>query len=343
MGPIPGVSWSDLAMVAVRFAMAAVLLGLQWYQANALAPAGRTRRLVRIALVAMLLPFLVVSLYRDWLGASEGVRLGAALLWLGGTVLIRLVKTGAGQLSSGARPVGLPSKGPIPNVLRQQSRPNELRRRGADVRSSIAVGRSPGMRVAGVLAVLLLAGLVVAPMAVDAVSTLTPCETVEVLLATRDREDLDLEPIEWMPSVATPPYNLTLDRPTTLDIVVESRRNPEESRVELIRDGFVDGYERSYAGPRDHLEYGAQRFSSPDGALAFQAFANRYACQFANEVFRGLRGSIGLQIRFASGKPIGEQVSWVSGATRIVVFVDFDEPPPDHFRVEVLTRLVRSR
>jgi hypothetical protein len=329
-------------MVAGRFVVATVLLGVQWYQADAIAAEGWPRRVARIALIAVLVPFLIVSLYRDWIGASEAVRLGATFLWLGGTVLIRLAMAAANEWSASNRSVGAPSNGPIPNVLREVTQPNTLYQPRSDITGQFVAQEQPrGGRLAGVLGVLLLAGVVVAPMTVEAVATQTPCETVEVLLATRDREDLDLAPIQWMPEVATPPYELTLDRQITLEILVASRRNPEESRIELVRDGFVDGHERSYVSSRDHIEYGAQRFQTAEGALDFHAFANRYACQFANETFRGLRGSIGLQIRFASGKPIGEQVSWVSGTTRLLVLVDFDEPPTDHFRVEVLTRSVR--
>jgi hypothetical protein len=329
-------------MVAGGFAMVAVLLGVQWSQANAIGADGRLRSLARIALIAVLIPFLIVSLYGDRIAASEAIRLGATFLWLGGTVLIRLAMAAAVDGSSTGRSFATPSTGPIPNVLRQESQPNRLHQPGGDVTVPVLIRAQPrASRLTGVLAVLFLASVVVAPMAVEALGTHTPCEAVEVQLATGDREDLALDPIEWMPDVATPPYELTLDRAITLKTLVASRRNPDESRIELVKDGFVDGYERSYASPKDHIEYGAQRFRTADGALAFHAFANRYACQFANETFRGLRGSIGLQIRFASGKPIGEQVSWVSGTTRLLVFVDFDEPPPDHFRVEVLTRLVR--
>lgn len=345
MGPVPGVSWSDVAAVAGRFITVAILIGVQWYQAAGPAPGGRGRRAARIAMIAVLVPFLVVLLY--WPDASEAVRLGTTLLWLGGTVLIRLAMAAANEWASTRRPGASQPGGPTPIVLRHQSQPNALRQLGGGTDRPVVVGRrSRSGRFSGVLsgiaAVLLLAGVMVAPLAVEAIGTQTPCETVETLLATQDREELDLEPIEWMPEVATPPYELTLDGAITFESLVASRRNPEESRIELVKDGFVDGYERAYTGPRDHIEYGAQRVRTAEGALAFHAFANRYACQFANEAFRGLRGSVGLQIRFASGRPIGEQVSWVSGTTRIVVFVDFDEPPPDHFRVEVLTQLVRS-
>lgn len=345
MGPVPGVSWSDVAAIAGRFVTVAILIGVQWYQVAGPATGGRGRWIARIALIAVLVPFLVVSLY--WPDASEAVRLGTTLLWLGGTVLVRLAMTAAAEWAPTRRPGASQPGGPTPNVLRHQVQPNELRQlRGGTDRPVGVELRSRSGRVSGVagtVAVLLLAGVMVAPLAVEAIGTQTPCETVETLLATQNREELDLEPIEWMPEIATPPYELTLDRPMTFEILVASRQNPEESRIELVNDGFVDGYERSYTGPSDHIEYGAQRFQTAEGALAFQSFANRYACQFANEAFRGLRGSVGLQIRFASGKPIGEQVSWVSGTTRLVVFVDFDEPPPDHFRVEVLTRLVRSQ
>lgn len=346
MGPIPGLSWADVLAVVAAFAMAVYLLGIQWYLADGFAPAGRARRAVRTVLIALVIPLLIILLYRAWLAPPDSIRVAVVFLWLGGTVLMRLSMVAVREWSSLSGPPTSPSDEPRPNELAQERPPNVLVQASIDVASSPNLGQqSPGRRqkLPGVLGVLLLASVAVAPRAVVAVATQTPCERVEVLLAARNLEYLEADPVEWMPPPELPGYRLTQDGPTTLEEVARGRKNPDESRKELTRDGFVMGYDRSWDGPNDHLEFGAQGFATSEGALAFHAFANRYACQFANEVFPGPRGAIGLQIRFASGKPIGEQLSWVSGTTRILVFVDHVAPPADHSRVESLVGLIPPR
>jgi hypothetical protein len=236
---------------------------------------------------------------------------------------------------------GQPGPEPRPNVLRDASTPNVLRQSMPGAEADIDDRPAARRRInRGALLILILAILSIAPRLLNVATTQDACARVEQLLSSASPEPLRAEPVDWMPTRVVAEYQITLDRPTTLEIVVASRRNPEESRIELVQDGFVDGYEQSWQSSSDHVEFGAQRFATVEGALAFHAFANRYACQFANEAFRGPRGSVGLQIRFASGPPIGEQVSWVSGSTRILVFVDHQAPPPDHARVESLVELI---
>lgn len=345
MGPIPGLSWADVLAVVVAFASAASLLGIQWYLADAIAPAGRARRAARIVLIALVLPFLISWLYRAWLAPPDSIRVGALVLWLGGTVLLRLSMAASRGWSSLSRSQPLPSVEPRPNELAQARPANALVQAAFEVAIPHSPGeRSPGGRQKhlGFLGVLILASIAVAPRAVIAVATQTPCEQVEVLLAARELEHVEAEPDEWMPPVL-PGYQLSLDGPTTLELEAQGRKNPDASRIELARDGFVRGYQQTWNRPDSHLEFGAQEFKTSEGALEFHAFANRYACQFANQVFRGPRGAMGLQIRFASGRPIGEQLTWVSGRTRILVFVDHDAPPADHSRVESLAGLVPPR
>jgi len=149
--------------------------------------------------------------------------------------------------------------------------------------------------------ILILAILSIAPRLFDVATTQDACVRVEQLLSSASPETLRAEPVDWMPTRVVAGYQITLDRPTTLAIIVASRRNPEESRIELVQDGFVDGYEQSWESSSDHVEFGAQRFAT------------------------------------------GEQVSWVSGTTRILVFVDHPAPPPDHARVESLVELIPIR
>lgn len=237
-----------------------------------------------------------------------------------------------------------------PNVLRDAAPPNVLRQseRWSGAPSDIPgppISRGPAMAAVLLVAILFIGSVAVRMFeepTTQEPATPDACAQVESLLSDPAREAFNAEPADWMPTRVAEGYQLTLDRGTSLEIVALSRVNPEESRIELARDGFRDGHEREWDSSIDHVSFDAQRFFTVEGALAFQAYANRYACQFANEAFRGPRGSIGLQIRFESGR-IGEQVSWVSGTTRVIVFVTFDVPPPDHARVESLVELIPIR
>jgi len=231
------------------------------------------------------------------------------------------------------------SADPQPNVLRDAAAPNVLR--GPIARE--AWGTSPGTR--GSSSSGLAVGLVLIALTMviaGGFSILTgsrdPCSVVDDLVADDVPERTVRVPRAWMPSRLVPGYTITWEGPLTLEIVVASRVNPEDVRVELTRDGFVDGYEQEWEGIVD-VGFAAYRFATPEGARAFNAFGNSFACQFANEAFRGPRGSIGLQVRYASGR-IGEQISWVSGDTRIVVISFQDAAPPDHSAIEGLVAQV---
>jgi len=231
------------------------------------------------------------------------------------------------------------SADPQPNVLRDAAAPNVLR--GPVARE--AWGTSPGTGsssssglVVGLILIVLT--LVIAGGFSILTGSRDPCSVVDELVAADAPERTVRAPRAWMPSRVVPGYTITWEGPLTLEIVVASRVNPEEVRVELTRDGFVDGYEQEWEGILD-VGFAVYRFATPDGARAFNAFGNTFACQFANEAFRGPRGSIGLQVRYASGR-IGEQISWVSGDTRIVVISFHDAVPPDHSAIEGLVAQV---
>jgi hypothetical protein len=323
MSPITGVSWADLGGAGIAFVFTVMLVGLQLLIADSIPLSGRGRDAARWLTVGLVVPFLVVLLNTNWLASSDQVRVATLVGWLGGTPLLIVV---ADRIRRRARPDQPP---PLPpDRYDPAARPPE------------AGGRPRLPRLA---AVALVAAAIVTPQAAVAISTRNPCEEVEVLLAERRLESVEAEPAGWMPHsepLESIGYAFADGGPMTLDDVVQTRRNPDESREELEHDGFVSGFDQRWVGPSDHVEFAAQRFATTEGALAFHAFANRYACQFVNVAFRGPHGSIGLQIRFASGRPIGEQLTWVSNTTRILVFVDFDAPPPDHARVESLAELV---
>jgi hypothetical protein len=320
MSPITGVSWGDLTGPPIAFLFAVVLVGGQVLVAESIPLSGRGLVAARLLTVGLIVPFLVVVLDGNWVEPSEPIRVATLVGWLGGTPVVIVV---AGRIRRWSRPDQPPPLAP------------DRYDPGAGPPEGGARGRFPRLA-----AVALVAAAIVTPGAAMAISTHTPCEEVEVLLAGRQFESIDAQPEAWMPDRDVPGYQLSDARRSTLDEVAAGRKNPEDSRRELTRDGFVAAFDQRWDGPTDHLEFGAQRFSTTQGALDFQAFATRYACQFANEAFRGPRGSVGLQIRFASGRPIGEQLTWVSGTTRILVFVDFDAPPRDHSRVESLVELV---
>ena len=177
------------------------------------------------------------------------------------------------------------------------------------------------------------------PLLLNPVEVKDPCTVVDDLIASAESEVFDAAPQGWMPARVQPGYEVTSDGGLSLEMVVAGRVNPEESRVELMRDLFVDGYMQEWEGATDGVGFTAQRFATGAGAKDFHAFANRFACQFANETFPGPHGSIGLQIRYRGGD-IGEQVSWVSGTTRILVSLIQDDAPPDHAKIEALAALV---
>jgi len=230
---------------------------------------------------------------------------------------------------------------PPPNVLRDAATPNLLW-------STVPDGPRPGTRTRTsrsaalpfiVLFVAVAVGVAGVPLLLSSLQIKDPCMVVDDLIASGEPQAFDAAPQAWMPTRVLPGYKVTWDRGLSLEMVVASRVNPQESRVELLRDQFVDGHKQEWEGATDGVGFTAQRFATGAGAQAFHAFANRFACQFANETFPGPRGSIGLQIRYRDGD-IGEQVSWVSGATRILVSFIQDDAPPDHSKIEALAALV---
>ena len=57
------------------------------------------------------------------------------------------------------------------------------------------------------------------------------------------------------------------------------------------------------------------------GGRHLPGFVNRHACGFANEAFEAPMGGIGLQVRYETGAPYTEQISWVAGNRRYKVQV----------------------
>ncbi|MBI3745887.1 MAG: hypothetical protein HY264_05070 [Chloroflexi bacterium] len=335
MSPILGVSWADIISIVEAYVAIALLLAMWWWFVTVNVPTSDGAMHVA-GMFASLIPLLFLAANEAWLRIPGVVAWPALVPWLVALVIVRrriivrrvrLVEARRRAAEAG-QPGLSPDEAdgaplPVGPASTAAASPVRGRRRW----------RGPAV------ALVMLASLIVAPRAIYAISSHTPCETAEILLAAGNVGVREAEPEAWMPP-SVPGYVRSDGRATTLGTVAASRKNPDASRSELRRDGFVAGYEERWDGAGDHLEFDAQQFATAGGASAFQAFAVRYACQFANEAFPGPDGSVGLQIRFATGNPIGEQVSWVSGTTRIIVFADFRGPPTDHGRILALVRLI---
>jgi hypothetical protein len=121
--------------------------------------------------------------------------------------------------------------------------------------------------------------------------------------------------------------------PLDLDAAAESRHDPD-TRDQLVEHGFVRGYQRLIlAADRRGIQIDAFEFETRQGALQYQDRVTRYACRFANLAFGHPSGGVGLQVRYATGDPIVEQISWVTGTRRIVVSISLLEVPRDHERI----------
>ena len=88
-----------------------------------------------------------------------------------------------------------------------------------------------------------------------------------------------------------------------------------------------------YAADGRGIQANVFEFGSPEGAAAYQAQVNRHACLFSNDAFEAPMGGVGLQVRYATGDPLVEQVSWVAGNRRYLFSVTELAPPSNHRRI----------
>lgn len=131
------------------------------------------------------------------------------------------------------------------------------------------------------------------------------------------------------------------DTPLDLDAAAESRHDPD-TRDQLLDSGFVSGYQRIVRAADDRaIQIDAFEFESHEGARRYQETVIRYACRFANLGFGHPDGGVGLQVRYSTGDPIVEQVSWVEGSRRYVVSLSLLSPPAEHDRVIAITSRYR--
>ena len=131
------------------------------------------------------------------------------------------------------------------------------------------------------------------------------------------------------------------DTPLDLDAAAESRHDPD-TRDQLVDSGFVAGYQRIIRAADDRaIQIDAFEFVNHEGARRYQEMVTRYACQFANLGFGHPEGGVGLQVRYSTGDPIVEQISWVEGSRRYVVSLSLLAPPAAHDRVIEITSRYR--
>jgi len=118
-----------------------------------------------------------------------------------------------------------------------------------------------------------------------------------------------------------------------LGAAADSRHDPS-TRDQLVESGFVTGYQRIFvAADGRGIQTDAFEFESHEGAVRYQETVTRYACHFANLAFGDPSGGIGLQVRYSTGYPIVEQISWVAGTRRHLVSISLLGPPADHDRI----------
>jgi hypothetical protein len=174
--------------------------------------------------------------------------------------------------------------------------------------------------------------------AVPATASLVACLDTEDLLAVAEPPPPNIAPLEDTFSYNPPEAGaqFMLNFPTSAELATSSEED-RDTREELLAAGFVGGYVRSWIGADSNwIEAEIMEFAT------YQGFVNRHACGFANEAFEAPMGGIGLQVRYETGAPYTEQISWVAGNRRYKVQVSAYERPSDHTRIlgilEVTTR-----
>lgn len=141
-----------------------------------------------------------------------------------------------------------------------------------------------------------------------------------------------------------PGAKLAFDEPADLAAAADSRHDPD-TLEQLEAAGFVRGHLRGwFATDGRLLQADSFEFATHEGAADYQRTVTNHACTYANEAFEGPNGGIGLQVRYSTGDPIVEQVSWVDGNRRYLVGVTHLEAPATHDRIlRVLARATESR
>jgi hypothetical protein len=129
----------------------------------------------------------------------------------------------------------------------------------------------------------------------------------------------------------------------SLNALAASRHDPN-TRQHLLDDQYLTGYARLwYTAEGRSISVEVEQFAAASGASAFDRQAVTYACGYANVAFAVPGGGVGLQVRYGTGDPISEQVSWVVGARRMLVSRTFLAPPATHALVLDLAARTRAQ
>jgi hypothetical protein len=135
------------------------------------------------------------------------------------------------------------------------------------------------------------------------------------------------------PAVAA---TLVFDGRLSLDDAAVSRHNPR-ARDLLEENGYRDGYLRAWETSDGRLvQAEILVFDSAQGARAFHRAFTAYACRFSSQAFAGPADAVGLRVRYGTGDPFREQLTWVDGTMRVQVSRSFETEPIDHSDIQTL-------
>ena len=140
------------------------------------------------------------------------------------------------------------------------------------------------------------------------------------------------------------PATIDFDGPLSLSGAARTRADPD-ARSKLEAAGFVKAYQRTWNTADGHVLF-AEIFEFRDspGAMQFHRQTLEYSCRFSNEAFEGpFPASVGQQLRYSGAESIVDQVHWVDGPYRIIVFHSFASPPADHGAVLALAQRAARR
>lgn len=130
--------------------------------------------------------------------------------------------------------------------------------------------------------------------------------------------------------------------PASLDVIAAWKHDPD-TRQQLVAAGFVGAHVKQWvARDQNWIEAEILEFASPEGAATYQATVHRHACGYADEAFEAPLGGIGLQVRYETGAPYVEQISWTSGNRRYTVQISAYARPLDHSRIIGIQQVVTS-
>ena len=168
-----------------------------------------------------------------------------------------------------------------------------------------------------------------------AYASLVACSDAEQILANAQRPArIPAALADAIPSGPLEPgAQFAFEFSMNLDQTAGSRHDPH-TREQLIRAEYLGGHAKAWiAADGRGIQADVFEFTAPEGAAAYQAEVTRHACVYANEAFEAPMGGIGLQVRYETGDPIVEQVSWVAGNRRYLVMVSELGIPSDHQRI----------